>query len=108
MSKVLSTSPTNARLEFSSERWSRFYTDCSKQENALQPLSSLLKLHREITRSMRQVQSTFLDYSRPYVIGVAGSVSVGKSRFSKDLLTALGQGEERSAIQLVTTDSSIR
>ena len=105
MSQWLSTSPATARLELSPEQWSFLHSKRSKQENALQTLSNWLKIHRDATRSMQQAQSMFVDWARPYVIGVAGSVSVGKSRFSRELLTVLEQWDERPDIQLVTTDS---
>lgn len=96
------------RLEFSLNQWLSVYPDCLNVGDAFMPLSHLLSIHRAATRSMQQVQSTFLKRpftERPYIIGVSGSVAAGKSHFSRALSMALGKWSSRPSVQLVTTDS---
>ena len=72
------------------------------------PLSNLLSLHRAAVGHLnRTIQSGFLDLPvppRPYVIGVAGSVAVGKSTFSRLLQAILSSAPERPRVALVATD----
>jgi len=96
------------RLEFSLNHWLSVYPDYLNIGDAFSPLSHLLDLHSAATRSMQQVQSTFLKRpftKRPYIIGVSGSVAAGKSHFSRALSIALEKWSSRPSIQLVTTDS---
>lgn len=96
------------RLELSLNQWLSVYPDCLNVGDAFVPLSHLLSIHHAATRSMQQVQSTFLKRpftKRPYIIGVSGSVAAGKSHFSRALSMALEKWSSRPSIQLVTTDS---
>jgi len=71
------------------------------------PLSRLLSLYVGATRSLHRVTSTFLgDDSAhvPFVIGVAGSVAVGKSTTSRILQALLARGTDHPAVDLITTD----
>jgi type I pantothenate kinase len=71
------------------------------------PLSRLLNLHVAAAQNLRVVQDAFLgrpNASRPYVIGVAGSVAVGKSTFSRVLRAILARWPTHPSVEFVTTD----
>jgi type I pantothenate kinase len=71
------------------------------------PLSRLLSLHVAATRTLHRVTSTFLgDDSAhvPFVIGLAGSVAVGKSTSSRILRALLARWPDHPAVDLITTD----
>jgi pantothenate kinase len=71
------------------------------------PLSRLLSLHVVATRDLRTVADTFLGYlpaAVPYIIGVAGSVAVGKSTTARILQALLGRWPVHPRVELVTTD----
>ncbi|WP_256585427.1 MULTISPECIES: type I pantothenate kinase [Pseudomonas] len=76
--------------------------------NILLPLSRLLNLHSSATQSFSQVQAAFLGvplFKPPYVIGISGSVAVGKSSFARVLSALLSSWPGSPNVQLVTTDS---
>jgi type I pantothenate kinase len=71
------------------------------------PLSRLLNLYVSAVQDLQRVSSTFLGSIAPkvpYVIGVAGSVAVGKSTFSRILQALLGRWPNHPKVDLVTTD----
>jgi len=71
------------------------------------PISRLLSLHVAATRQLHQVRTTFLGRPSPqvpYVIGIAGSVAVGKSTIARVLQTLLSRWPEHPKVDLVTTD----
>jgi len=71
------------------------------------PLSRLLNLHISATQDLHKVSSSFLGSlteKTPYVIGIAGSVSVGKSTISRLLQALLSRWPEHPKVALVTTD----
>ena len=71
------------------------------------PLSRLLNLYVAATRSLHQATATFLDTDTPrvpYVIGVAGSVAVGKSTASRVLQALLSSWPSHPQVSLITTD----
>jgi type I pantothenate kinase len=71
------------------------------------PLSRLLNLHVAAARRLDGVQADFLSRPRtaaPYVIGVAGSVAVGKSTFARLLQAVLARWPDHPRVALVTTD----
>jgi type I pantothenate kinase len=71
------------------------------------PLSRLLNLHVSATQTLRTATDTFLGSvhsSTPYVIGVAGSVAVGKSTFARILRALLARWPNHPRVDLVTTD----
>ena len=72
------------------------------------PLSRFLNLHVMSARSLHNVvESAFLGRPTapvPYIIGVAGSVAVGKSTFSRVLQAMLAQWPAHPRVSLVTTD----
>jgi len=71
------------------------------------PLSRLLNLHFRSARALSGVKDEFLGRlvgRRPYVIGIAGSVAVGKSTFARTLQALLGRWPDHPSVALVTTD----
>jgi type I pantothenate kinase len=72
------------------------------------PLSRLLNLYVGATQKLHTATSTFLGGSAslriPYVIGVAGSVAVGKSTLSRVLKALLSHWPNHPQVDLVTTD----
>ncbi|MBK5377354.1 type I pantothenate kinase [Pseudomonas sp. TH43] len=77
-------------------------------EKILLPLSRLLNLYAESAQSAGLVQSEFLGEPArkpPYVIGISGSVAVGKSSFARVLSALLASWPGSPNVQLVTTDS---
>ena len=71
------------------------------------PLSRLLNLNVNSAQDLARVSSTFLGTITPrvpYVIGVAGSVAVGKSTFARILQALLARWPDHPNVGLVTTD----
>ncbi|MGJ3560650.1 type I pantothenate kinase [Streptomyces sp. INA 01156] len=73
------------------------------------PLSRLLNLYVGATDGLRGALNTFLgeqgsQSGTPFVIGVAGSVAVGKSTVSRLLQALLSRWPEHPRVELVTTD----
>ena len=71
------------------------------------PLSRLLNLHFRSARSLGGVKDEFLGRlvgNRPYVIGIAGSVAVGKSTFARVLQALLGRWPDHPRVALITSD----
>ena len=71
------------------------------------PVSRLLNLHVAATQTLHKATATFLGTLSspiPYVIGVAGSVAVGKSTFSRVLRALLARWPAHPRVDLVTTD----
>ena len=72
------------------------------------PLSRLLNLHVLAARGLHNtVETAFLRRPNapvPFIIGVAGSVAVGKSTFARVLRAMLAQWPEHGRVALVTTD----
>jgi type I pantothenate kinase len=71
------------------------------------PVSRLLNLHVAATQGLHQASDTFLGRAagpKPYFIGVAGSVAVGKSTFARILQALLARWEDHPRVDLVTTD----
>ncbi len=75
------------------------------------PLSRLLNLHVAATQALHRTTATFLGSlpaATPYVIGIAGSVAVGKSTFARVLRALLSRWPESPRVDLVTTDGFLR
>jgi type I pantothenate kinase len=71
------------------------------------PLSRLLNLHVAAARTLVRVKDAFLGRPAghaPYVIGIAGSVAVGKSTFARVLRALLARWPDHLRVELVTTD----
>lgn len=71
------------------------------------PLSRLLNLYVAATQNLHQATQTFLGNSTakvPYVIGIAGSVAVGKSTTARILQALLSRWSNHPKVDLVTTD----
>jgi type I pantothenate kinase len=71
------------------------------------PLSRLLSLYVEATQSLFRVTKNFLDVEGtkvPFVIGLAGSVAVGKSTTARILKALLSRWGASPKVDLVTTD----
>lgn len=71
------------------------------------PLSRLLNLHVTAVRDLGRVTDRFLGKavaSSPYILGVAGSVAVGKSTTSRVLRALLARWTDHPRVDLVTTD----
>ena len=71
------------------------------------PLTRLLNLYVSATQNLHRVSSTFLGTiapKMPYVIGIAGSVAVGKSTFARILQALLSRWPEHPRVELITTD----
>ena len=71
------------------------------------PLSRLLALYVAATQGLFKATQRFLgadDGKVPYIIGVAGSVAVGKSTTARVLQAMLSRWPNTPKVQLVTTD----
>ncbi len=118
----------NLYLQFSAEQWSALGTEsswalteadlCSLQginERVSQAelkriylsLSRLLSFHVEASQSLHQITAKFVGVEAskvPYVIGLAGSVAVGKSTTARILQAMLARWKACPKVDLVTTD----
>ncbi|HEY7483295.1 MAG TPA: type I pantothenate kinase [Streptosporangiaceae bacterium] len=82
--------------------------DLDEVEDVYLPLSRLLNLFATADGRLRDTVSTFLSEpvpATPFIIGIAGSVAVGKSTTSRLLRTLLSQWPGHPMVELVTTDS---
>jgi type I pantothenate kinase len=82
--------------------------DIIEVEEVYLPLSRLLNVFAAADGRLRDTVSTFLSEPvppTPFIIGVAGSVAVGKSTISRLLRTLIGQWPGHPNVELVTTDS---
>ncbi|MFW1058587.1 type I pantothenate kinase [Vibrio parahaemolyticus] len=71
------------------------------------PLSRLLNLYVQARQSRNSVLQQFLnteEHAPPFVIGIAGSVAVGKSTTARILKALLSRWENHPKVTLVTTD----
>lgn len=71
------------------------------------PLSRLLNLYVKASQSLFSVTDTFLGKPTapvPYVVGIAGSVAVGKSTAARVLQALLSRWPDHPRVDLVTTD----
>ncbi len=129
-SPKLTTSETDqiGYLNFSREEWSklRAFTPLPLTESDLAtlrgineqisleevadiylPLSRLLNLYVSAVQAMNKATDTFLGHLPariPYVIGIAGSVAVGKSTIARVLQALLSRWPDHPKVDLITTD----
>jgi type I pantothenate kinase len=71
------------------------------------PLSRLLNLHVQASQDLHLATNRFLgrkDRRVPYIIGVAGSVAVGKSTTARVLRALLARWPDHPRVDLITTD----
>ncbi len=81
--------------------------DLDEVETVYLPLSRLVNLHVSAVRGRQRATDVFLGRDQapvPYVIGVAGSVAVGKSTTSRVLQALLRRWPDHPRVDLVTTD----
>jgi type I pantothenate kinase len=79
----------------------------SEVEHIYLPLTRLLTMYFAATQVLRSASSHFLgnpETKLPFVLGIAGSVAVGKSTVSRVLQTLLSQHTDHPRVDLVTTD----
>lgn len=118
----------SAYLGFSREQWCRFRQDApltlteqdleklrgqnevvslTEVEEIYLPLSRLLSLYVTAKQTLHAASGQFLGTPEPkvpYIIGVAGSVAVGKSTTSRILQALLSRWPNHPDVALVTTD----
>ena len=81
--------------------------DVDEVQNIYLPLSRLLNMYVGGVGALHQVTTTFLGERTdrtPFVIGVGGSVAVGKSTTSRVLAEMLSRWPDTPRVELVTTD----
>ncbi len=81
--------------------------DIAEVEEIYLPLSRLLNLHVQATQQLAAVTDTFLRTPPapvPYVIGIGGSVAVGKSTTARVLQRLLANWIDHPRVALITTD----
>ncbi|KRA26139.1 type I pantothenate kinase [Microbacterium sp. Root61] len=81
--------------------------DIAEVREVYLPLSRLLSLYATATKRLGADTSTFLhetDSTTPFVVGVAGSVAVGKSTIARLLRELMSRWPGTPRVELVTTD----
>lgn len=81
--------------------------DIAEVEDIYLPMSRLLSLYVAATQRLFRAQQRFLgteDTKMPYIIGVAGSVAVGKSTTARVLQALLKRWTNTPRVDLITTD----
>jgi type I pantothenate kinase len=81
--------------------------DMTEVEEIYLPLSRLLSMYVAASQRLFRVQQSFLgteDSKVPYIVGVAGSVAVGKSTTARVLQALLARWPNTPKVDLVTTD----
>ncbi len=81
--------------------------DLQEVEDIYLPLSRLLSIYVDAMQRLYYAERQFLnirDRKVPYIIGVAGSVAVGKSTTARVLQALLARWSPRPKVELITTD----
>jgi type I pantothenate kinase len=81
--------------------------DMAEVEDIYLPLSRLLSMYVAATQRLFRVQQRFLgteDAKMPYIIGIGGSVAVGKSTTARVLQALLARWPNVPKVDLITTD----
>jgi type I pantothenate kinase len=81
--------------------------DMSEVEEIYLPLSRLLSMYVAATQRLFRAQQRFLgteDAKMPYIIGIGGSVAVGKSTTARVLQALLARWPNVPKVDLITTD----
>lgn len=81
--------------------------DLAEVEDVYLPLSRLMNFYAGATSSLHRVTSDFLaerPAKTPFIIGVAGSVAVGKSTTARVLQELLRRWPDTPRVELITTD----
>jgi len=81
--------------------------DLNEIEQVYLPLSRLLAFYDQATTDLHHVTTDFLGERKartPFVIGVAGSVAVGKSTTARILKELISRWDSNPSVELVTTD----
>ncbi|HZP74570.1 MAG TPA: type I pantothenate kinase [Pseudolabrys sp.] len=81
--------------------------DMQEVEEIYLPLSRLLSMYVAATQRLHRAQQRFLgteDAKLPFIIGVAGSVAVGKSTTARVLQALLARWTNVPKVDLITTD----
>jgi type I pantothenate kinase len=119
---------TNPYLSFTRGEWARLRADTpltlteddlvrlrgqdeqvslSEVEHIYLPLSRLLNFYVEASQELYRATTRFLGHGEarvPYLIGLAGSVAVGKSTTARVLQALLARWPRHPRVELVTTD----
>ena len=83
------------------------HLDIDEVREVYLPLSRLLSLYARSAQVLGAATSSFLrepDTTTPFVIGIAGSVAVGKSTIARLLRELLSRWSDTPHVELVTTD----
>jgi len=83
------------------------YVSVREVEDIYVPLSRFLNLHVAAVQHLYEAKREFMCTGParvPYIIGIAGSVAVGKSTLSRVLRAALARWPDHPNVALVTTD----
>ncbi|HZK04383.1 MAG TPA: type I pantothenate kinase [Actinomycetaceae bacterium] len=81
--------------------------DLEEVDTIYRPLTALLLMYRAATAGLHAATRRFLQSGEaptPYVVGIAGSVAVGKSTVSRLLRELMSRYPDVPNVQLVTTD----
>ncbi len=102
-----STPLTLSEADLAELRGTNEYVSMDEVTDIYLPLSRLLNLYVAASQSLYRVTDTFLGKPAakvPYVIGIAGSVAVGKSTTARILQALLSRWPDHPRVELVTTD----
>jgi len=105
LAKTTDTPLTEAEIEHI--RGLGDFLDLAEVAEIYLPLSQLLNLYVTTVQQLHRASGDFLDRSAkrtPFIIGVAGSVAVGKSTVSRLLKELLSRWPTTPSVSLVTTD----